>query len=279
MKEIGLEEHKRIQLNILDKFDKYCKEHSLTYFLAYGSLIGAIRHNGFIPWDDDTDVVMPRQDYLKLMEDFNATNSDTDLELISPFEKKAKHPYAKLIDTRTVKIEKGIKYESENEYLGVDIDIFPIDGQPDDVQIYNKWRKELIKCYAPYAVMCLDIAQMRWWTKARILCYRLLYKDKNNLLVRAQRLHEKYPYDKCQYVGVCESCYDSAEDRAKKECYEYPIQHDFEGILVNIPVGYDTILRNIYGDYMQLPPPEKRRTHHSNKVYWKDSYDDVMVTP
>ncbi len=279
MKEIGLEEHKRIQLNILEKFDKYCKEHSLTYFLAYGSLIGAIRHNGFIPWDDDTDVVMPRQDYLKLIEDFNATNSDTDLELISPFEKKARHSYAKLIDTRTIKIEKGIKYESENEYHGVDIDIFPIDGQPDDVQIYNKWRKELIKCYAPYAVMCLDIAQMRWWTKARIICYRLLYKDKNNLLVRACKLHEKYPYDKCQYVGVCESCYNNARNRAKKECYEYPIQHDFEGLLVNIPVGYDTILRNIYGDYMQLPPPEMRQSHHGNKVFWKDSCDDVMVTP
>ena len=109
MKEIGLEEHKKIQLNILEKFDKYCKEHSLTYFLAYGSLIGAIRHNGFIPWDDDTDVVMPRQDYLKLMEDFNATNSDTDLELILPFEKKSKASLCKINRHKNRKNRKGQK--------------------------------------------------------------------------------------------------------------------------------------------------------------------------
>ena len=279
MKEIGLEEHKRIQLNILEKFDKYCKEHSLTYFLGYGSLIGAIRHNGFIPWDDDTDVLMPRRDYLKLIEDFDATNSDTDLELISPFEKKARHPYAKLIDTRTVKIEKDIKYQSENEYLGVDIDIFPIDGQPDDEKTFNKWKRKLIKCYAIYTIMCMDFAQVGYLAKAKIIYYKLLYKNKNNLLIKTQILHEQCPYEKSKYVGVCETMYYDDGDRVKKECYEYSIQHDFEGVLVNIPVGYDTILRNIYGDYMQLPHPEMRRTHHSNKVYWKDSYDDVMVTP
>ncbi len=278
MKVIGLEEHKKIQLNILDKFDKYCKENSLTYFLGYGSLIGAIRHNGFIPWDDDIDVLMPRQDYLKLIEHFNAVNSETNLELVSPFEKKARHSFVKIIDTRTVKIEEGVKYESEKEYLGVDVDVFPIDGQPDDMQIFKKWRKELIKCYTIYTVMCLDFTQVGWKAKAGIIGCKLLYKDKNNLLKRAQRLHEKYPYDKCQYVGSCENCYSVEGNRVKKECFEYPLQHDFEGIIANIPVGYDTILKNIYGDYMQLPPPEKRQTHHSNKTFWKDSCDDVTVT-
>ena len=128
MKRISFEEAKRVELDILLHVAKFCDEHGLRYFLAYGTLIGAVRHKGFIPWDDDIDIQMPREDYEKLLELYPKENTDEKYFLLAPEMKGAHHPYAKIIDTRTVKKELGAK---KNNPLGVDIDVFPLDGQPD----------------------------------------------------------------------------------------------------------------------------------------------------
>lgn len=133
MRNISFEEMKKVELEILSFFADFCETHNLRYFLAYGTLIGAIRHKGFIPWDDDVDIQMPREDYDILISLFNIGN-DSPYRLISPLEKQSCYTIVKIIDTRTIKIENGIK----NDPLGIDIDIFPLDGIPSVDKAYIK---------------------------------------------------------------------------------------------------------------------------------------------
>ena len=131
MKEISFEESKKLELDILLAVADFCNKNNLTYFLAYGTLIGAIRHKGFIPWDDDIDIQMPREDYNKFIETFSHERYKT----IAPGTPLSKHSFVKVIDTETVKIEAHKKYKKG--FLGVDIDIFPLDGTPSDENEYN----------------------------------------------------------------------------------------------------------------------------------------------
>ena len=144
MKEISFEESKKIELDILLAVADFCDKHNLTYFLAYGTLIGAIRHKGFIPWDDDIDIQMPRADYDKLIATFEHEN----LKLVAPGTPMSKHSCVKIIDTRTVKKEPHLKYKAG--YLGIDIDVFPIDGAPSDEAEYNAWYDQLQKVYSRF---------------------------------------------------------------------------------------------------------------------------------
>lgn len=109
----------------------------LRYYLGDGTLIGAVRHHGYIPWDDDIDIRMPRPDYDELIRLFNESSKDSRYRLIEPRSKLAQHSFVKIIDSDTIKIEPYLDYK--NGYLGVDIDVFPFDGCPSDEQEFTKW--------------------------------------------------------------------------------------------------------------------------------------------
>ena len=133
-----VEELQKIELEILKYIDKVCKENNLTYFLAYGTLIGAIRHKGFIPWDDDVDIQMPRDDYNKLCDILKEENGR--YKLLDHKEGLGYiYPFAKVIDSNTRLIETGL---TETVNMGVYIDIFPIDGTPNDFKKRKKYLKK-----------------------------------------------------------------------------------------------------------------------------------------
>ena len=267
MVNISFEEGKKIELAILSEIANFCEKENLQYFLAYGTLIGAIRHKGFIPWDDDIDINMPRKDYEYLIENYNQKNPDSPYRVISPFDKLSRHPFVKVIDTRTVKIEKSVDYT--DGYLGVDIDIFPLDGQPTDETEFEKWYKRLYNVYKCHLYCILD-------SKATIVrrlvlpILKFLIGGKNNCLKKAKNLHAKYPYDSSYYVGAVECVFNTKGNRFKKEYFDEAIDTEFEGLSFKIPIGYDAILRKVYGDYMKLPPAEQQVTHHANNMYWKE---------
>lgn len=263
---IDLEESKKIELDILSYFARFCEEHNLRYFLAYGTLIGAVRHKGFIPWDDDVDLQMPREDYERLIEIFNDKKEIDYLSLIAPEDKISRHSIVKIIDTRTVKIEKSVDYK--NGYLGIDIDVFPLDGQPSDAADYSKWYDKLNKIYNLYTINILDTAGS-FKRKVYVNAVRVLF-NKNRLIKKADKLHAKYPYKDSQYVGTVACAFNSPKNRAEKKHFDDFVMLEFEGQSFRAPIGYKEILTATYGDYMKLPPEEQRVTHHSNYSYWKE---------
>lgn len=139
--ELTLEEHKQVQLDILKFVDAFCEKEGLRYYLSDGTLLGAIRHHGYIPWDDDIDIQMPRPDLFKLIETFNKKCGNGRYRLIDPQEAIAQHYMVKIIDTETVKIEPYLNYR--HGFLGVDIDVFAMDGCPEDEAEFRRWGKEI----------------------------------------------------------------------------------------------------------------------------------------
>lgn len=266
MKKLTVEETKKSELDILTDVAKFCEQHGLNYFLAYGTLIGAVRHKGFIPWDDDIDIQMPRKDY----ETFLKIYKNDFYEVINPYDRKAKHSFAKVIDKRTVKIECGMSYK-HNEHLGVDIDIFPLDGQPDDEDVFVDFYKEKMKIYKTfnYSLIPFFNRTLKGMVKNFIPTFFVRYVyGKNYFLKKAEKVNEKYTYEDSKYVGTTSSIYNSENNRFLKDWYNDFCYLEFENMKFKAPVGYNEILTKMYGNYMELPPKEKQITHHVNEVYW-----------
>lgn len=264
MRQIMTDELKQIELAILKNVADFCDNHNLKYFLAYGTLIGAIRHKGFIPWDDDVDIWMPRDDYNKFINIYNDEN-DT-YKVISPSDKKSRHTFAKVEDTRTVKLENSIDYS--NGCLGIDIDIFPLDGQPFDDEDFSRWYNKLIREYKKFSYLILEGKCGSFKRRIFLPLIKILVGKKEKILNKTTALHKKYPYATSEYVGTVESLYNFKSNRYKKEWFSDSVDVKFEDISFKAPIGYDDVLTAMYGDYMTLPPPGKRITHHSNNVFW-----------
>lgn len=274
MKQIGLRESQLLQLDILLELADHCQTHGLTYYIAYGTLLGAVRHQGFIPWDDDIDVWMPREDYNRLIQGFNAATKVPYYRLIAPMNVTSRHSFVKIIDTRTVKIETNFDYTPGT--LGVDIDVFPLDGQPEDADTYRKWFAKLEKCYqkADFPMRLSHECRRKRYLLAVINLlggkrHRLGTWIKRHYLKKTQRLHAKYPFHGSKYIGVAEHCFSCENERYEARCFEKRVQLPFEGHLFHAPAAFDAVLRQTYGDYWALPPETQRFGHFVDQVFWK----------
>jgi len=267
-KEIDLNGLKDLQLEILLDVHKFCQEKNIKYSLACGTLIGAIRHKGFIPWDDDIDICLLREEYKKLEDafpkllngkyQFLTLNRDNDWYM----------PWGKVIDTRTVLTEET-RYKNKN--LGVFIDVFPMDDVYDTKKTFLEWNKT--RRFLLHRWFLKNARFPRTWNFKRyvhlILERILLIPFSMRNLAKLIDIHIQKPNDK-GYTRVFESC-DSlgARHNQSKEDFEDYIDVDFEGYKFKAMAGYDDYLHNIYGDYMILPPMEKRVSHHSFSAHWK----------
>ncbi len=274
MKKIDLREAQLLELDILLEFARYCEKHGLTYFIAYGTLLGAVRHQGFIPWDDDIDVWMPREDYNRLIREFHSHNEVAHYRLVPPMDPISRHSFVKIIDTRTVKKETNFDYAPGP--LGIDIDVFPLDGQPEDEATFWDWFGKLEKCYqkADFPVRLRHECRRKRWILGLINLlggkrHRLGTWIKNHYLKKAQRLHGKYPYHGSKYVGMVEHGFGCHRQRYDAKLFEESTLVLFEGHMLKAPKDYDAVLRQAYGDYMTPPPEQERQGHLLDHAYWK----------
>lgn len=268
MKPMTLDENRQVQLGILSAFADFCEKNELRYFLAYGTLLGAVRHKGYIPWDDDIDVHMPREDYEKFIYLFKKENKNDQFVITTPQDSHARHSFVKMSDTRTAKIEKGVEYSGH--YLGIDIDVWPLDGQPEDYKTFEKRYKKLKLLYFMFFARITKLGYGSLKRRVKVLALRMVSGSKKSIINKTEKIHRDYPYATSPYVGTQISFRNPLCDRYPKEWFREQVLLDFEGYKFKAPVDYDKILTQRYGDYMQLPPLEEQVTHHSNNVFWKE---------
>ena len=231
------------------ELDRFCKEHNLKYFLAYGTLLGAVRHKGFIPWDNDVDVYMLRDDYNKLIKLYK----DNSYRLMCVERCKRNeytYAHAKMIDSRTLLIE---NFQPDKK-LGVFIDVFPLDYLRNEDKDYNLVLKRYNR------INYLDTAK---GIKGNIL--KIIGRKQ---LARVTRIMNNYDTNRCDYVGSC--CV--ASDLPvlfNKRWFEKTVEVSFENNTFPAPIAYKEVLERIYGDYMKLPPIEERKPQHDFDAYIK----------
>ncbi len=264
-KTIQEDEAKRLMLDILIKFADYCEKKHLRYYLAAGTLLGAIRHGGYIPWDNDVDVWMPRPDYEKFCREVKTEKIASYIECLHYREMRT-FPFAKLIDGRTTLKEHFLVTENS---LGIYIDIFPLDGLPIEEE-----KRSRIERQAKIYIKLHAFANYRFGTGAnllmkivKVLLYPLSKLVSNNWVCkRLNHLCEDYDYDKSQWIGTV--VWGPGEKDFFPREWFVADKAIFEGHEFTIPGGYDSVLKKKYGDYMALPP-ESDRIVHCYEAGWK----------
>lgn len=264
MRKLTLSEQKEIELEILKWVDRFCRENELQYMLSAGTLLGAIRHKGFIPWDDDIDIVMPRKDYERFYAEFNTKNSNPNYRVISYREKTLIYPFLKVVDTRTVVKEDFVnpKYGK----TGVWVDVFPIDGIPQQKITYKYFR--LLKHLHGIAVSDPKSAATSFRKYSKTIL-KVLFGNPDPYKI-ARKYDEKaksFPVVKNMPVGVLIWGYGRLE--IMPYSYLETTEVEFEGNSFFASRMWDHYLTQIYGDYMKLPPLEKRIGHQA-KAYYLD---------
>lgn len=268
-----LKEWKRIIIDVLAEFHSICKENGLRYFACGGTAIGAVRHGGIIPWDDDIDVSMPRPDYDRLVEVCN--NRDMgDYELVTPRNtENFPVPFMKLCSLKTTLIEE----HDTPCIIGAFIDIFPLDGTSNDpleaVRLkkrYNRiWNKlEAISTHNTFAEYISLLKDTHEWGRFAVKTVGFFFRKqlRTFILNQLDKISYKYPFETADNVIVYGGSYGEREIMPKSFCEGDDVEMPFENILIAMPSGYKHYLTRIYGDYMKLPPIEKQVSHHLHHV-------------
>ena len=270
MKEIDSSfEIQKLVYEMLKEFHFFCEKHDLRYILAGGTLLGAVRHNGFIPWDDDIDVQMPRPDYERFLQ-LTAAGMADHMDVI--YWETMDNPYfsyAKIIDTRTILIEDiSIKNES-----GVFIDVFPTDGLPDSIAEIKKkfqrldWYKNLLNLRIQKIEK--GISKFHFLIKVVAIPFARMFLNTRSIITKINEISKEQDFEDCETVAFQVLGY-GIKEVTKRSDYNNRILMKFVDDLFYIPSNYDQYLKQLYGDYMTLPPKEEQVTHHGFKAYWRE---------
>ena len=271
-RKVSLEELKSIELDILQNIHDFCESENLTYFLSSGTLLGAIRHKGFIPWDDDADVMMPRPDYEKFIKLYKSEN----YILNYPGKKGYYQSIIKLAHKDTELVQ---RIPLADKPIGIHVDILPLDGESDNINKFVDHETFLLKM-RDYSLI---LRQMRFnrlfdvffskrcFVDFLYYCYIRLIKKMSlkNIFSRIEQYAQKYSYETSNYVGYITMSNYRYKQRHRKILFQSKELVEFEGRKFYAPNGWSEYLTNLFGDYMQLPPEENRRSQHVWVAYWK----------
>ena len=271
MRKMDLQEIQNTELLLLEEFDRIARMHELKYTLCAGTLLGAVRHQGFIPWDDDIDVSMPRPDYEKLVR-LNRAGAlwPAHLEMRCLEDGTLEAPYCKLFDKRTLIREKNYV---QKDVQCLWIDIFPVDGLPDtERELRRHYRKALNLCRMNVAA----VVRNGFGTSAAAIVLKTVFlKPAARILGRRRvaalqkKLALRYPYQTAARCGMVTWAYDGPGQALLRREYEDLTELLFEGKRFLAVSAWEKYLTGVFGDYMQLPPEEERLTHDL-EVYMRD---------
>lgn len=249
---MSLDEVKLAEKEILKYVDAFCRKNDIRYWVCGGTLLGTIRHKGFIPWDDDIDIFMPWKDYMKFIRLFS--NEIQRYGLIgfgAAGRNKLPNLFVKVVDKQTIM---DVNMETIREISYLFLDIFPLIGMPEDT-------KERHQFFMEYQELNRQIWREFYAMNGKIDTFSKWVDKQRNFI-------ERYDFDNSSYVGVLGTAY-GERDCTHRDVYEETIRMPFEDIEVNVAKKYKQYLDNLYGkDWMQLPDEEKRKSHHDIKFYW-----------
>lgn len=262
---------KQLLVATLDIIDDFCRKNNISYYLLGGTLIGAVRHKGFIPWDDDIDICMLRNDYNRFIHEFSDSSGRYEL-LAFENDENWYLPTAKVIDTNTF-LSEDVPGAKD---IGLFVDIFPIDNCPGEYNTSCKFANSLNIYRQMLTYKNLGYSKNRYRVKNAIL--RVLHGvlkpvSKKWLVEQITCKASKYcdGDDNCKFVGELTNMPYGCREIYEKEWFKQTVELEFEGRKYWAPVGYHNVLTMCFGDYMKLPPAEQQISHHENKVYWKES--------
>ena len=261
-----IREIQQMELGIMEYIHEVCQKIGVKYFLAYGSLIGAVRHKGFIPWDDDMDICMLREDYEKL-QDYLIANPDERYEVMS-YKNNLNYvyPFMKVQDNHTYLLEEDVRIDSN---MGIYVDIFPVDGYENDANFKNKMtkliKKRQLSCYTFKGITNTKSVLNSLIRYISVIIF--YFTNTNKYVAQIEELAKSRKvsdYEEVDYLIYK----DMNKPVWRREWLEQVTTGTFEGKKFTIPKKYHEILTSDYGDYMQLPPVEQRVSHHDFKL-WK----------
>ena len=262
--ELGLREVQLESLKILKDIDAVCRREGIRYWLAFGSLIGVVRHQGFIPWDDDLDIIMPRQDYERFLTCFDGCAQELEPYVPVIPEFGLRRPF---LITRVSNPEFKMvgEYGDEVDELGTFVDVYPIDGLADDMEGALGRKKAAYELTFQYLKACNFDCNNRNNGPLKRFGKRI----QSLLLGKPEKYQEKLMelclerrFDDCKLC--CNLGWSMTVDKSiyERSWFDETVRMKFEDMEVPVPVGYDAFLRSDYGDYMQLPPESERVGHH-----------------
>lgn len=251
------EECKSRILDIMVEIDRICNENDISYYMAYGTLLGAVRHKGFIPWDDDIDILMMRDDYKKLIEILKSEHTPSWLGVIDGNTPGYYYTFAKAVDNRTV-----AKHDDTHIETGLWVDIFPWDAIPENECKRQRYLKSCHNQRNLILAMSSNFDRMTFSLKtvgkfalsiiASTIGRKRIYKYSDTF-------NQKFKDTK--YISCLTTPYTGKESFLKEDMIQ-TTRLEFEGKMFSAPKNWKQFLTQIYGEYMKLPPVEKRRTHN-----------------
>ena len=274
MRQMTVEDIQQVSLDILKDVHEFCVKNGIKYTLQGGTLLGAIRHQGFIPWDDDVDIAMPRPDYERFIHSYTSTNGykvfSRELPLPAP---EVYLAYSRVCDMESTFVDyRNLEWTSAK--TGVWIDVFPLDGIPENERerkehldaMLHLWRSgvnfRLLK--RPFLMNKTLKKKIIWvLNKIRNSSVSSDVIDQHIDLCRSIGFGETSLYIQAAFMGY------GMKEIHRKAVLDDIVYKQFEGCDLCVMAGYDEALREKYGDYMQLPPIDKQVNHHGGKYYWK----------